>query len=581
VAETTTFVERRAHRTAGPLAGRGLTLTAGVAAALPVLVTTVRALADGWMPVGDQGIIATRAYDVFTTHTPLLGQFSQASRVVGHALYSPGPTLYWLLAIPSRIGAPAGLMLVTAAVNTASILAIVALARRRGGPAFMLAVALALALMSRSFPAESLHGIFNPAAALFPFTLLIFVCWSLACGDHRLLPAAVLLASFCAQCHLAFVLPGAGLLAVGFAGLALSRAGRRRSPVWPWIAAAAATATICWTPAIVDQVKHSPGNLHLLAKAATASQKTEGATAAWRGLVRVLGVPPRWLRAPQSVAGHLGNVSGGDYGDTRLSDISTKPSAIAAGSAIVVLCALVAATIAALRGNRRDLALGALIGLVLCAAFAAMVASTPADAVNTLGYTMWWGSPAGMWAWLIVAWSAVELIDVRRRVGAVRLPRFAPAAGAGLVALAGGAIAASRGPDAHAPFYRPVRDVEASLNATVPRGRTVLLVQRGSVVVPVEPAVRYALRRRNVRALGRGAVRPGAWYALDNRRYEEVVSLYADSPPPIPSARLVGRFDLTNSSGRHTIDVALSPPGSPAVSGREAGRRPPARPFGR
>jgi hypothetical protein len=145
---------------------------------------------------------------------------------------------------------------------------------------------------------------------------------------------------------------------------------------------------------------------------------------------------------------------------------------------------------------------------------------------------------------------------------------FAPAAGAGLVALAGGAIAASRGPDAHAPFYRPVRDVEARLTATVPRGRTVLLVQRGSVVVPVEPAVRYSLRRRNVRALGRGAVRPGAWYALDNRRYGEVVSLYADSAPPVPSARVVGRFDLTNSSGRHTIDVALSPPGSPAVSGR-------------
>ena len=111
--------------------------------------------------------------------------------------------------------------------------------------------------------AESLHGIFNPAAALFPFTLLIFVCWSLACGNHRLLPAAVLLASFCAQCHLAFVLPGAGLLAVGFAGLALSRTGRGRPRAWPWIAAAAATAAICWTPAIVDQVKHSPGNLHL------------------------------------------------------------------------------------------------------------------------------------------------------------------------------------------------------------------------------------------------------------------------------------------------------------------------------
>jgi hypothetical protein len=76
--------------------------TMGVGAALPVGYATVRALADGWVPVTDQGIIATRAYDVLT----------------------------WL---PARLGAPASLTLTIAAVNVASIVGVVAIARRRGG----------------------------------------------------------------------------------------------------------------------------------------------------------------------------------------------------------------------------------------------------------------------------------------------------------------------------------------------------------------------------------------------------------------------------------------------------------------
>ena len=57
----------------------------------------------------------------------------------------------------------------------------------------MLASALGIALMCQSLPTESLHDIWNPAAALFPFLALVFVGWSLACGEHRLLPLAALL----------------------------------------------------------------------------------------------------------------------------------------------------------------------------------------------------------------------------------------------------------------------------------------------------------------------------------------------------------------------------------------------------
>ena len=66
----------------------------------------------------------------------------------------------------------------------------------------MFATAAAIGLMCQSLSSESLHDVWNPAAGLFPFLLLCFLCWSLACGEHRLLPLTVLVASFVTQTHL-------------------------------------------------------------------------------------------------------------------------------------------------------------------------------------------------------------------------------------------------------------------------------------------------------------------------------------------------------------------------------------------
>ena len=60
----------------------------------------------------------------------------------------------------------------------------------------MFATAIGIALMCQSLPAESFHDIWNPAAALFPFLLLLFLGWSLACGQRRLLPLTALVASY-------------------------------------------------------------------------------------------------------------------------------------------------------------------------------------------------------------------------------------------------------------------------------------------------------------------------------------------------------------------------------------------------
>ena len=163
-------------------------IAAGLAAAVPVLISTAHAVSAGWEPAGDDGIILTRAWDVLTSHSPLIGQYSEAGNVTGQIVHSPGPLLYWLLALPVRYGTTTDVAVWMGAVNTIAIIACVALARRRGGLVLMFATAIGIALMCQSLASESFHDVWNPAAALFPFLLLVFLCWSLACGDHRLLP---------------------------------------------------------------------------------------------------------------------------------------------------------------------------------------------------------------------------------------------------------------------------------------------------------------------------------------------------------------------------------------------------------
>ncbi len=221
-----------------------------------------------------------------------------ASTLTGHATYDLGPMLYWLLAVPARFGGPAALTAAMTVFNAALIVCCVVLARRRGGDALMIASALAIALMSRSFGSEALHGIWNPSAALFALTLLCFLSWSLACGEQRLLPAAVLVASFVMQCHLAYVAPAVGLLLVAVLGLVIERASKRRArlhaglqgagerPLWRAVAAALVVAVICWCPAVANELTSSPGNLSALASAASARQQTEGASAGWHALAR-------------------------------------------------------------------------------------------------------------------------------------------------------------------------------------------------------------------------------------------------------------------------------------------------------
>lgn len=627
-----------------------------------MIVSAVAATRADWVPGADTAIIATRAHDVLSSHPPLVGQYSLAGEVTGHVTHSLGPMLFWLLALPANFGPTASLIWTMGTVNTLAIVGAVALARRRGGLVLMFATALAIALMCQSLAAETFHDVWNPSAGLFGFTLLIFLCWSLACGEYRLLPLTALVASFVVQAHLMYLPPTLGLLAVGLGGLSLARieiaSGRKRRaparndgdpararspmpasdsdnarnapaprghpvlrspapggrrvlrspapggrPVLRWGLVALAVGAICWSAPVVDELSEHHGNLTLVAETATARQTTLGASAGWHAVVRAVGIRPWWLYIPHTRW-------------ERKYDVRSTPSTHMIVSCLMLLGALLLTMLIACIQRRRDVAAATLIGFVLCAALAAIAASTPTPRVlsATLGYTMWWGSQLGMWVYLILAWSLWLVLargahalapsvrgslsglgrhhrhHRRRGRGRRRTPsdragsrqRAAVAASTlapglacvfalGTIMAVGGAVASTERPDEHRSAYRPTATLAARLNRVIPAGTTVELQGRLDVAtLPMKPSLRYFLVRHHVRVLGRGSyLRLGTWYELYDRPFDHIVWVDDGTRSPAPHARLIQRVRFRDGFGAQVVSLwvlAVHGHGGSAVS---------------
>jgi hypothetical protein len=543
--------------------GLWLALVLGVCAAGPVIAATIHALIDGWLPAGDQANIATRAYDVFTSRSSLVGLHSDASAAINQPVYSLGPMLFWLLAVPARLGSPGWMTLTMGLLNTAAIVGVVVLARRRGGRTLMFITAIALVLMSRSLAPEVLHDMWNPSAGLFPFTLLIFLCWSVACGEYRLLALTVLVVSFVVQCQLAFLPPSLGLMAVALAGLgvalrrsaAASRADapRRSGALWRWLLAALVVALACWTPPLIDQIEGKPGNLTNVVRAATANTPKLGAAVGWHAIVRAVGVRPWWLRNPASPW------------DRKFEVRSSASAAATVTTVLILLALLVIATIGVVR-RRAELWAGALIALAACAGLFAVAEATPTKRVlaETLGYTMWWGSPAGMFVWAMLAWAGVSLL-AELAPALRRMPALASAAAVAAVAAGAAAVALAERSDYHQPEYRPLAKLYAGLHRGVPARRTVMLVgYLGNRTFRFKMAARFAMVRRGIRPLSPGIdVRLGHWYELDHHRYDCAVYVQDSSRRPAPQATRVAHFSFDDGTGTYPVTVWVSPAGCP------------------
>jgi hypothetical protein len=526
---------------------RRLVLATGLAAGLPVIVTTIDVTVSGWTPLADNALIAISSYDVLTSDSPLLGPWSSGySEIVGRPTFHLGPLLFWLLAVPARLPWPEAMEIVVGLVNLACAIGIVGLAHRRGGRPLMFATAVCLPIMLASLPAEAYSDIWNPYAPLMPLLLLIFLAWSVGCGDHRLLPLAVLVASFAAQSHLSFLAPAAAALAVGVGALVLSRRGALlRPPARTWIVVALAVGAVCWAPTVADQVTNNPGNLDRLYRAARADRPKLGLETGWRALVRTVGVVPSWLEVPP-------------YGLERVVDLTEGPGALATGSTVIGLAGLAGVAVVARRRRRDDVAVAAALALAIGLAMVVVIASTPQDSFETLSYSVRWVSPAGMWVWLALAWGVATLVAGSRRL----VPGRLASAGALAAVAAVGAIVAVNSDLRPEPFDETsalAERIESALDGDRPVQLDISTTpEAGFLGLGIHSGIAYSLRRE-----GRKVVVPNLTDYLGpeygQRPGAQVVRIDAGTSPP-GEGRLLARLPVTE----FPFDGGLAPE-SPAT----------------
>ncbi len=533
-------------------AERWLVLAVGLAAALPVIASTIRALSLGWVPLSDQAVAATRAYDVFTSWTPLVGPWSSTSNTLAEPTYHAGPMLYWLLALPARLPGSAAFPVAMGVVNTAAVVGAVALARRRGGRPLMFATAGTIALMCAALETQVPSDIWNPSAPLLPFTLLIFLCWSLACGEHRVLPVTVLVASFAVQCHLILLVPVLGLLGVGLAGLVVSRVRGSSSgspPLRRWVVAALLVGLVCWSAPIVDQTlawagsDRGRGNIARLVEAAGERESPVGVTGGARAVAQAVGIPPSWLQAPQPP-------------EKRTFAIFAPVGATRLVSTLVVLGGLLAVVALGVARRRTELVAAAALALVLCAALVADTASFPNTprTIFSYGYASWWAIPAGMWVWLVLGWSAVGLVTGRvaaRGAPAVAYSPYATGAALGAVVVVAAVVVAGQEDDRMRPLYGPTRTVVERLDTALPDPGTVRVDAPTFVFTT---AVIHSLRRNGATIVTRDTDEFGPEYMRTDRRVDQVVDIRPGGAPA-PGARTVARVRVPPRGGLFTVSL--------------------------
>ncbi len=524
------------------------------AVAVPLVVSGARLAAGGWTPTLDDGVIATRSFDVFSTRSPALGQYSLASAPGAPPTHSPGPLLYWLLAVPTRFAPSWGTPVVLGLVSGLLLAAVVVLAGRRGGLAFATATTVGLILLVRAIGIITLVEVWNPWVSLLPFLVLVMLTWSVIDGDRHLFPAAVLAASFVMQTHLTYMVPAASLLLVALvggwggeahaawdrrrAGPARSHDSLRRS--WLPLVAATGIGALCWASPLFQQLTGHPGNITLVARAGGTASQRGGLDAARASMGRTLGMPPRWTRPRAEPVVDI------------FEGIRPGPLLGQVTGALVVL-ALGAVLVHAIRTGDRVVAGGAATAATATVAMVVVAASLPLDRGLVVGYSFQWFRIAGLFVWLLLGLAAARWLPRRwARHGDMVARRGAAAVVVGAVSV-GVFVLGLTLPrvDPIDALYEPAARLgDRLVAATVPSG-TYSVRTSGPFELAFLPALVWRLRSE-----GRDPIVRADWersfgdgYGRTGRRCDGIVILQSATDPLPARARVVTTVGMTEAVG--------------------------------
>jgi hypothetical protein len=239
---------------------------------VPLFVGLVALGRIHWSPVLDLAMTELRVRDVGTRHTPQIGLPGRIGTFPNQGSH-PGPLSFYLLAPTYRVLGSTSWSLEVGAVliHTAAVTAVLVLAYRRGGPRLCLAVAAMMAVILRGYGANVLTQPWNPYLPVLAWMVVLLAAWSVLEGDAVAMVYFVVAGTFCAQTHVPYVGLVGGLGVLTLAWLIL-RANVGRLASWNvempglkrWSITAAVVGVVLWVPPVVDQIRHTPGNLSML-----------------------------------------------------------------------------------------------------------------------------------------------------------------------------------------------------------------------------------------------------------------------------------------------------------------------------
>jgi hypothetical protein len=412
-----------------PWLGRRLLVAVLVIVNLPIAVATVRALARGWLPLGDNGILLVRARDVGTSDHPWLGSWTSASLVVGQDLNNPGPLYFDVLAPTVRllgpwVGLAVGVMLLNMA---ASSLAVVA-ARRISGVESMVAVAVVVVGLQFAMGSELLYDVWQPNALVLPFLAFLVVVTVLATGDLMMAPWVAGLGSLLVQTHMSHaVLVGVlSLVGLGACVLTVRRGDEpvawRRPAVWSGV-----VVVLAWCQPVIEQFTgRGDGNLSRIVAASSGGDTPIGWDRSSRLMVEIM------ARGPWFTQSAYDNAIPPTEPDAPLYAVVTMTTALLVIG--IAAAALVAGGVWAARHGHRHLAvMTAMAGVSFATAYVAL-STAPVNFIAIAVHQMRWLWPIA--AFVTAAWLTTLFTLLRNRAVIQRRVVVVGAVAAALIAVA-------------------------------------------------------------------------------------------------------------------------------------------------
>ena len=283
-------------------------------AVTPIIVAVIAMLSgDAWFPAGDmaQAELHMRG---FLSNPPLVGAAGRIVSDSGLQGSHPGPGL-WVAMLPVYLlggRSSHALLAAAASVHIVSVIIAVRLAVHRGGRLLAMLTALAALVVIRASGSDFMIEPWNPWLAILPFMIFIFLVGELVApmGSARqkqlALVGAIVVGSYCIQCHAGYAVLVVGALAA--AVVVWVRDEYRSQDLTghqPWskvrqgLIFGLTALLVVWLPVVIDQLRRKPGNVSILLEHfVSPSEPTMGVTQAAKIIATQFNLFGLWLSGP-------------------------------------------------------------------------------------------------------------------------------------------------------------------------------------------------------------------------------------------------------------------------------------------